>query len=184
MNSLYDQVHELQKRIRFRQLHRQKISEEITSLTKEKHLLDGKISGIQSNFNRLHKLTQAAIQTTKRHRKERIAGEREIENLKQHIQQHKQEISKYYQQTDGLTEVTYQIKLSLEKLGAIGRELRRKIQQNKIELNKHVAERNFLCTRERTVKGRVDQSISQNAKSIMQIEQLLMDVKKLNDEPF
>ena len=54
-------------------------------------MLDGKISGIQSNFNRLHKLTQAAIQTTKRHRKERIAGEREIENL-QHIKQYKQEL--------------------------------------------------------------------------------------------
>ena len=184
VGSLYDQVHELQKRIRFRQMHRKKVSEEIVSLTKEKHLLDGKISGIQSNFNRLHKLTQAAIQTTKRHRKERIAGEREIENLKQHIQQHKQEISKYDQQTAGLTEETDQLKLSLEKLGAIGRELRRRIQQNKIELNKHVAERNFLYTRERTVKGRVDQSVSQNAKSIMQIEQLLMDVKKLHDEPF
>ena len=42
----------------------------------------------------------------------------------------------------------------------------------------------FCIPEKRTVKGRVDQSISQNAKSIMQIEQLLMDVKKLNDEPF
>ena len=93
-----------------------KIGEEIVSLTKEKHLLDGKISGIQSNFNRLHKLTQAAIQTTKQHQKERIAGERENEDLKQHIQQHKQEIRKYDQQTAGLTEETDQLKLSLEKL--------------------------------------------------------------------
>ena len=100
-----------------------------------------------------------------------------------HIQQHKQEV---------VNTTNKQLahrgnrpaKLSLEKLGAIGRELRRKIQQNKIELNKHVAERNFLCTRERTVKGRVDQSISQNAKSIMQIEQLLMDVKSLMTSHF
>lgn len=183
VSSLYDQVHDLQKRIRLRQLHRQKISKEIACLTKEKHLLDGKIGGIQSNFNRLHNLTQGAMQTTRRQRKERIAGEREIDNLKQHIRQHKEEIRKYDQQTADLTKETDQLKLSLKKLGAIGRELKKRIQQNKIEINKHVAERNFLYTRERTVKGRVDQSISQNAKSIMQIEQLLMDVKKLNDEP-
>ena len=46
-----------------------------------------------------------------------------------------------------------------------------------------MAERNFLCTAEKRLGGGVDQSISQNAKSIMQIVALLMDVKKLNDEP-
>ena len=170
---MYDQVHDLQKNT-----FASTAPPIFACLTKEKHLLDGKIGNNPSS-----NLTQT-MQTTRRQRKERIAGEREIENLKQHIQQHKQEIRKYDQQTAGLTEETDQLKLSLEKLGAIGRELKRRIQQNKIEINKHVAERNFLYTRERTVKGRVDQSISQNAKSIMQIEQLLMDVKKLNDEPF
>jgi chromosome segregation ATPase len=182
--SLYAQVQKLQEQVQLRKLYCSKVTEKINDLTKEKHLLDLKISGINSNFNRLHALTQTAIRSTKRKQKERIAGEREIENLKRQIRNHSIEINNYNEETTNLTSETNGLKESLNKLNIIVRQLRRGIQKNKLDSNKHASERNFLVTRDKTVKGRVDQSISQNAQSIVQIEQLLMDVDKLNNEPF
>lgn len=183
INSLYDQVQKLQEQVRLRELYRIKVTDKITELIKEGHLMDGKISGIQSNFNKLHELTQNSIKATKRKRKERIAGEREIENLKRHIRNNSIEINKYNKEINNYTNETNDLKASLKKIGNIILEIRRRIQKNKLDASNHAITRNSLVVREKTIKSRVDQSISQNAKSIMQIERLLMDVDRLNNEP-